>query len=97
VSAGAIVGDIRPFEQRQRGGDLPGALVVDRNVLEWRLAPSSDTRIVDVAPGQRVVVGCNQDYRSSLAAATLQDIGLAGATDLESGFEALMAWHRDPD
>jgi len=96
VNAGAIIVDIRPVEQRERDGDLPGALVVDRNVLEWRLAPSSDTRIVDVAPGQSVIVVCNQGYQSSLAAATLQDLGLAGATDLEGGFEALVTWRRDP-
>ena len=41
VAAGAVMIDIRPLEQRQRDGDLPGAIIIDRNVLEWRLDPTS--------------------------------------------------------
>ena len=91
MAAGAIVVDIRPLEQRERDGDLPGAIVIDRNVLEWRLAPSSDHRTVEVPPEGRVIVVCNEGYSSSLAAATLQRLGLGGATDLVGGFQAWLA------
>jgi rhodanese-related sulfurtransferase len=78
-------------DQRQRDGELPGALVIDRNVLEWRLAPSSPSRVVEVDRHQRVILVCNEGYCSSLAAATLQDLGIPGATDLIGGFQAWMA------
>lgn len=91
VEAGALLVDIRPIEQRERDGVLPGALVIDRNVFEWRLASSSDARIVDVEEDRRVIVVCNQGYQSSLAAATLQELGLRGATDLVGGYEAWKA------
>jgi rhodanese-related sulfurtransferase len=91
VAAGAVVVDIRPAEQRQRDGSLLGALVIDRNVLEWRLAPSSESRLLDLDWGQRVIVVCNEGYSSSLAAATLQELGLARATDLIGGFQSLLA------
>jgi rhodanese-related sulfurtransferase len=88
---GGLVVDIRPVAQRERDGELPGALVIDRNVLEWRLDPACPHRVVDVAPGQTVVVVCNEGYASSLAAATLRRIGLAGATDLDGGYQAWLA------
>lgn len=91
VEAGAVLIDIRPVEQRSRDGEMPGAIVIDRNVFEWRLAPSSDSREVEVGENQRVIVICNQGYQSSLAAANLQELGLAGATDLIGGFEAWKA------
>jgi rhodanese-related sulfurtransferase len=91
MRAGALVVDIRPVDQRQRDGELPGALVIDRNVLEWRLAPSSPSRVVEVDRHQRVILVCNEGYCSSLAAATLQDLGIPGATDLIGGFQAWMA------
>lgn len=91
VEAGALLVDIRPIEQRERDGELPGALLIDRNVLEWRLAPSSESRAVDVEAGGRVIVVCNQGYQSSLAAANLQELGLGGATDLIGGYEAWKA------
>jgi rhodanese-related sulfurtransferase len=91
VAGGALVVDIRPHEQRWRDGPLPGAVVIDRNVLEWRLAPSSEDRIVDVAPGQKVIVVCNEGFSSSLAAATLRHLGLDAATDLIDGFQGLLA------
>lgn len=90
MAAGAVVVDIRPFEQRQRDGSLRGALVIDRNVLEWRLAPSSQHRLLDLNWDQRVIVVCNEGFSSSLAAATLQELGLARATDLVGGFQALI-------
>jgi rhodanese-related sulfurtransferase len=90
-AAGALVVDIRPVEQRQRDGDLPGALVIDRNVLEWRLDPTCPYRLpVADDPGRRVILVCNEGYSSSLAARTLQQLGLARATDLVGGFQAWM-------
>jgi rhodanese-related sulfurtransferase len=88
VAAGAFVVDIRPVDQRQRDGDLPGAVVVDRNVLEWRLDPASPHRLpYGPVEGQTVVVVCNEGYASSLAAATLRRLGLL-ATDLDGGYQA---------
>lgn len=89
VSRGAILIDIRPLEQRLGDGDLPGAIVIDRNVLEWRLDPSSPHRL-PIATGAdvRLIIVCNEGYSSSLAAATLQQLGLRFATDLIGGFQA---------
>ena len=95
VAAGALVVDIRTAAQRAADGDLPGALVVDRNVLEWRLDPDCPWRLDDLPPdmGDRpIVVVCNDGYSSSLAAANLQRIGLAGATDLAGGMQAWLRW-----
>jgi rhodanese-related sulfurtransferase len=89
---GALLVDIRPVGLREADGEIPGALVIDRNVLEWRLAPTSDHRIPEVDPGKTVILVCNEGYASSLAAATLQELGLPGATDLIGGFQA---WKRE--
>jgi rhodanese-related sulfurtransferase len=90
--AGALIVDIRPLEQRQRDGALPHALVIDRNVLEWRLDPTSDHRVAESTDhDQRIVIVCNEGYSSSLAAASLQDLGLRRATDLIGGFQAWRA------
>lgn len=86
VAGGAVLVDIRPEADRQEEGEMPGALVIDRIVLEWRLAPSSDARLVDLEPGQRVIVFCNEGYQSSLAAAALIDLGVERATDLVGGY-----------
>ena len=87
--AGAVIVDIRPVEQRARDGDLPGAIVIDRNVLEWRLDPACEHRIAEVADyDTRIVIVCNEGYQSSLAAALLHDVGLHRATDLVGGFQA---------
>ena len=95
LERGALVVDIRPIEQRQRDGELDGAVVVDRNVLEWRLDPASPHRISEADDHDReVVLVCNEGYASSLAAATLQDIGLHRATDLDGGFQAVLALRR---
>jgi rhodanese-related sulfurtransferase len=92
VAAGALIIDIRPVEQRQHDGTLDGALVIDRNVLEWRLDPSCAHHIPQITdPAQRIVVVCNEGYSSSLAAATLRDLGLSRATDLAGGFQAWRA------
>jgi rhodanese-related sulfurtransferase len=89
MAAGAIVVDTRPVEQRRRDGELPGAVIIDRNVLEWRLDPSCAHHIPEVADTNvRIVVVCNEGYSSSLAAATLRDLGLKRATDLVGGFQA---------
>jgi len=87
AAAGALVVDIRPVQQRLRDGELPGAVVVDRNVLEWRLDPTSPYRLAIVDdPDRRIVLVCNEGYGSSLAAHTLQRLGLRGVTDLVGGF-----------
>ena len=92
VHDGALLFDIRPSELRRRDGELPGAIVVDRNVLEWRLDPASPHRLPEVTNHEQVVIlVCNEGYASSLAAATLQDLGLRNATDLEGGFAAWAA------
>ncbi|HEX9847322.1 MAG TPA: rhodanese-like domain-containing protein [Acidimicrobiia bacterium] len=85
---GALVIDIRPEDQRRRDGPLPGALVIDRNVLEWRLAPSSLHRVPESTEDRRVILVCNEGFSSSLAAATLHMVGVTGATDLIGGFQA---------
>jgi rhodanese-related sulfurtransferase len=94
IAAGALLVDTRPEEQRCRDGAVPGAVVIDRNVLEWRLDPASPHRVVDIAPDQQVVLLCNEGYASSLAAVTLRRIGLRGATDLDGGYQA-WAEHRN--
>lgn len=88
VEAGALVVDIRPVEQRQRYGELPGATVIRRDVLEWRLDPTSPHRLPGlVQPDTRIILVCQQGYSSSLAAASLQDLGLSRATDLVGGYD----------
>jgi rhodanese-related sulfurtransferase len=89
IEAGALVVDIRPVEQRARDGALPGAIVIDRNVLEWRLDPTSAHRIPEAdSSARRVVIVCNEGFQSALAAAVLRDLGLTRATDLAGGFQA---------
>lgn len=90
IGSGAILVDIRPHAQRLAEGSVPGALVIERNVLEWRLDPRSDARL-PLATGYdlQLIVMCSQGYASSLAAASLQDLGLRRATDLDGGF---IAW-----
>ena len=90
IAKGAIVIDTRPIDQRERDGELEGAIVIDRNVLEWRVAESSPWRTVEPEPGQKVIVFCTDGYSSSLAAATLQDLGVDGATDLIGGYRSLL-------
>jgi rhodanese-related sulfurtransferase len=89
MRAGALLVDIRPQAQRAAEGQVPGALVVERNVLEWRLDPASDARLPEAAGyGRQVIVICSEGYASSLAAVSLQDLGLANATDVAGGFRA---------
>jgi rhodanese-related sulfurtransferase len=90
LSRGAVLVDIRPQAQRLREGELPGALVIERNVLEWRCDPTSEAKLPE-ATGDDVewVIVCSEGYTSSLAAAALLDIGLLGATDVIGGYHAL--------
>ena len=92
AAAGALLVDIRPMEVRRRDGEIPGALIVDRNVLEWRLDPASPDRLPVVrGHDQTIIIFCTEGYASSLAAAALQEVGLVNATDLEGGFTAWAA------
>jgi rhodanese-related sulfurtransferase len=92
LGAGALLIDTRPWEQRTRDGEVPGAVLVDRNVLEWRLDPASPYRIPEVTGYDvEVVVLCNQGYSSSLVADTLRSLGLHRAVDVVGGFEAWVA------
>jgi rhodanese-related sulfurtransferase len=92
VERGAVVVDIRPAAQRAEHGDLPGALVVERNVLEWRFDPASDHRLPEATGYDvEVVVLCSEGYTSSLAADALRSLGLHRATDVVGGFRAWSA------
>ena len=89
---GAVLVDIRPVAQRLASGQIPGAVVVERNVLEWRFDPTSDARLpIADRHDLPVVVYCEEGYTSSLAAAALQDLGLFRATDLAGGISAWRA------
>jgi rhodanese-related sulfurtransferase/DNA-binding winged helix-turn-helix (wHTH) protein len=86
---GALLVDIRSEMLRRAQGEIPGSLVLERNVLEWRLDPCSGARIEEAVDHLlRVVVFCPQGYMSSLAAASLKSLGLSRATDLAGGYEA---------
>jgi rhodanese-related sulfurtransferase len=89
--SGAVLVDIRPAAQRAEHGEIPGALVVERNVLEWRFDPRGSARLPIAAYDLPVVVVCQEGYTSSLAAAALQDLGLHRATDLDGGYAAWRA------
>ncbi len=92
LAEGSIVlVDTRPQHQRDDAGEVPGALVVDRNVLEWRFDPRSAARLPIARYDLPLVVLCAQGYSSSLAAASLQELGLSRATDVVGGFEAWLA------
>ena len=88
---GAVLVDIRPAAQRAAEGEIPGALIVERNVLEWRFDPASAARLPQAAYDAHVIVFCSEGFTSSLAAAALQDLGVRHATDLDGGFQAWQA------
>jgi rhodanese-related sulfurtransferase len=92
VLLGALLIDIRSEVQRERDGVIPGSRFIARNVLEWRCDPASpwrDEAVTDA--GGRIILICNEGYQSSLAAATLQQLGLIDATDVIGGFQAWKA------
>ena len=92
LRAGALLVDTRPAEQRDRDGEVPGAVVIDRNVLEWRLDPASPDRLPEVTGYDLdVVVLCNEGYSSSLVADTLRTLGLHRTVDVVGGFVAWAA------
>ncbi|MDT0329929.1 rhodanese-like domain-containing protein [Nocardiopsis lambiniae] len=89
---GALLVDTRPVVDRTAEGEIPGALVIDRNVLEWRLDPTSPDRVPEAdSVDLHIVLFCNEGYASSLAAVQLQELGLSRATDLIGGFRAWRA------
>jgi rhodanese-related sulfurtransferase len=89
---GALLVDIRPAAQRAAEGEVPGALIVERNVLEWRFDPASAARLPQATGFDlTVIVFCSEGYTSSLAAAALHDLGLTRATDVIGGFRAWSA------
>ena len=92
LERGAVLVDIRPQAQRDREGHVPAALVIERNVLEWRCDPTSDARLAEAVDDDvEWVVLCSEGYTSSLAAASLVDLGLHKATDVVGGYHALKA------
>jgi rhodanese-related sulfurtransferase len=88
---GGVLVDIRPAAQRAEEGEVPGALLVERNVLEWRFDPASDARLPIASYDLHVIVLCSEGYTSSLAAAALQQVGVRRATDVIGGFQAWRA------
>jgi rhodanese-related sulfurtransferase len=94
MGRGALLIDMRTSEQRKLDGEIPGAREIERNVLEWRLDPTSPWRIDDATDVTiRVILICAEGYSSSLAAASLQEMGLVNATDVIGGFAAWRAAH----
>ena len=92
IDEGAVLIDIRAESQRQRDGVVPGSVFIARNVLEWRCDPGGANRDERVADPERpLIVMCDAGFQSSLAAATLQELGHADATDLDGGFQAWRA------
>ncbi len=90
-AAGAVVVDIRPHANRLAEGEIPGSIVVERIVLEWRLDPNGSHRLPGLNADTDVIIVCNEGYASSLAAADAQRLGLTRATDLIGGFRAWKA------
>lgn len=92
VERGAVLVDTRPGWQREQEGELDGALLIERNHLEWRLDPTSDARIPEAVDHDVTwILVCSEGYSSSLAAASLHDLGLRNATDLDGGYRAWKA------
>jgi rhodanese-related sulfurtransferase len=92
VTAGALLVDIRPEAYRAEEGAIPGALVIERNVLEWRLDPQSDARLPQATDHDvEVIVLCNEGYTSSVAADSLRELGLVHSGDVIGGYRAWAA------
>ncbi|MGY1623774.1 rhodanese-like domain-containing protein [Geodermatophilus sp. SYSU D00965] len=91
-AAGALLVDTRPAFQRDADGEVPGALVVERNHLEWRFDPASDAKLPEATGYDvEVIVMCNEGYSSSLAADSLRALGLHRASDVVGGYQAWRA------
>jgi rhodanese-related sulfurtransferase len=98
VESGGLIVDIRPAAQRTQEGELEGALVIERNVLEWRLDPAGEHRLPEVTDYDRpVVVVCSEGYASSLAADSLRELGYRHAADLAGGYRAWLTWVAETD
>lgn len=94
--AGALLVDIRPERQRAEEGPFDHAIVIERNVLEWRFDLRGDHALADIdGYGQPIVVACSEGYASSLAAASLRDLGFTRVADLAGGFSAWRAWQEE--
>lgn len=92
MARGALLVDIRPAAQRALEGEVPGSLIVERNVLEWRFDPASAARLPQATGYDvEVIVLCSEGYTSSLAADALRSLGLTQATDVVGGFVAWQA------
>ena len=89
IAGGALLVDTRPAAQRAREGAVPGALIVERNVLEWRFDPQSDARLPEATGYDvEIIVLCSEGYSSSLAADSLRALGLSRTSDVIGGFQA---------
>ena len=91
MADGALVIDTRDSADREAEGELPGSVIVTRNVLEWRMSPSSPTCLGGVTADSQVIIVCNDGFSSSIAAAGLHDLGLPRATDLLGGYRTWRA------
>ena len=91
MADGALVIDTRDSADREAEGELPGSVIVTRNVLEWRMSPSSPTCLEGVTADSLVIIVCNDGFSSSIAAAGLHDLGLPRATDLLGGYRTWRA------
>jgi rhodanese-related sulfurtransferase len=92
MTHGSLLIDVRDSDQRRRDGTIPGALIVDRTVLEWRFDPESGATHPQITGvGQSLILICNQGYSSSIAVASLLDLGATDVTDVVGGFEAWRA------
>lgn len=92
LSQGALLVDIRPQSLRAAEGEIPGSIIIERNILEWRLDPQAETCIDEISDHDHpVLVICSEGYTSSLAAASLRDLGLTHATDVIGGYRAWKA------
>ena len=88
TGSAVVLVDIRPAAQRVAEGEIKGALIIERNVLEWRFDPRCEARVPEANFERRVIVFCQESYTSSLAARSLQELGLKNATDMEGGYRA---------
>ena len=92
ADGGALLIDTRCSEQRRETGIIPGSVHVPLSILFWRLDPASASKEASLADlGRQIILVCAHGYSSSIAAATLRDLGFARASDIDGGFEAWQA------